>query len=87
MPEVVIYTKDYCPYCHSAKALLEEKGVNYQEIDVTNDEEKLKEMLAKSDGRTTVPEIFIDDKLVGGYDNLRELDENGELDKLLGLES
>lgn len=87
MPEVVVYTKDYCPYCNSAKALLEEKGVAYQEIDVTHDEEKLKEMLAKADGRTTVPEIFIDDKLVGGYDNLRELDESGELDKLLGLES
>lgn len=86
MPAVVVYTKDYCPYCNSAKALLEEKGVAYQEIDVTHDEEKLKEMLAKADGRTTVPEIFIDDKLVGGYDDLRELDESGELDKLLGLE-
>lgn len=86
MIEVVVYTKDYCPYCHSAKALLEDKGVEYKEIDVTHDEEKLKEMLAKAEGRTTVPEIFIDDKLVGGYDDLRAMDESGELDKLLGLD-
>lgn len=86
MMEVVVYTKDYCPYCQSAKALLEEKGVEYKEIDVTNDEEKLKEMLAKSNGRTTVPEIFVGETLVGGYDDLREMDESGELDKLLGLE-
>ncbi len=85
MSNVVVYTKDYCPYCQSAKALLEDKGVEFKEIDVTNDEEQLKEMLAKADGRTTVPEIFINDKLVGGYDDLRELDESGELDKLLGL--
>lgn len=86
MMEVVVYTKDYCPYCQSAKALLEEKGVEYKEIDVTNDEEKLKEMLAKSNGRTTVPEIFVGETLVGGYDDLREMDESGGLDKLLGLE-
>lgn len=86
MSEVVIYTKDYCPYCNSAKALFEEKGVAFTEIDVTNDEEALKEMLTRAEGRTTVPEIFVNGQLIGGYDNLREADESGELDKLLGIE-
>lgn len=82
MVEVIIYTKDYCPFCKRAKGLLDQKGVKYTEIDVTEDEDKQKEMIKKS-GRTTVPEIFIDGKHVGGCDDLFELEEKGELDKLL----
>lgn len=86
MAEVVLYTKGYCPYCNGAKALLKEKGVEFTDIDVENNEEALKEMLSKSEGRTTVPEIFIDGKLIGGFDDMKALDESGELDKMLGLE-
>ena len=82
MVEVVIYTKDYCYYCKKAKALLNEKGVKFKEIDVTYDQEKEKEMIEKS-GRVTVPEIFINGKLVGGCDDLFELEDRGKLDKLL----
>lgn len=82
MANVIIYTKDYCPYCKRAKALLQQKGVKFEEIDVTNDEALQKEMIKRS-GRTTVPEIFINGKHIGGCDDLFELDEKGELDKLL----
>ncbi len=82
--KIEIYTKDYCPYCHKAKALLEEKGVPFTEYDVTHDEEKYNEMVKRS-GRTTVPEIFIEGELVGGCDDLFALEERGELDTLLKL--
>jgi len=85
MAEVTLYTKDYCPYCKAAKALLSEKGIDFTDIDVTHDEAKQQEMLAKSEGRTSVPEIFINGKLIGGFDDMKALDESGELDKLLGL--
>ena len=84
MTDVLIYTKDYCPYCKRAKQLLDEKGVKYTEIDVTNDEAKQQEMVEKS-GRMTVPEIFIDGKHIGGCDDLYELEEQGKLNGLLGL--
>lgn len=83
MTEVIIYTKDYCTYCQRAKALLDEKGIKYQEIDVTHDKAKQKEMTERS-GRTTVPEIFIDGKHIGGCDDLYKLEEKGKLEKLLG---
>ena len=82
MPEIIIYTTTYCPFCTRAKALLEKKGVKYTEINVTDDEEKRKEMIEKS-GRTIVPQIFINGKHVGGYDDLYALEEKGELDTLL----
>jgi len=82
MSKVEIYTKDYCPYCHRAKELLRIKGVGFEEIDVTHDPDLEKEMRQRS-GRTTVPEIFIDGKLIGGCDDLFTLDEKGELDPLL----
>lgn len=85
MSKVVVYTKDYCPYCNAVKSLLAEKGVEFEEVDVTNNQEALNEMLSKSEGRTTVPEIFIDDVLVGGFDDLKAKEDSGELDKLLGL--
>lgn len=82
MTEVVIYSKNYCPYCQRVKALLDEKGVKYQEIDITYDEAKQKEMMERS-GRTTVPEIFIDGRHIGGCNDLYKLEEKGKLDKLL----
>lgn len=82
-PVVEIYTADYCGYCHQAKQLLNKKGVNYQEIRVDLDPAKKTEMIERS-GRRTVPEIFIDGDLVGGFDDLWSLEQSGELDKKLG---
>lgn len=84
MKRVEIYTKSYCPYCHRAKELLRIKGVEFIEYDVTTDPLREREMRERS-GRTTVPEIFADDLLLGGCDDLFELDEQGELDRRLGL--
>jgi glutaredoxin 3 len=84
MAEVVIYTTSYCPYCMGAKALLQSKNVIFQEIDVTRNEELRAEM-EKLSQRYTVPQIFIDGKPIGGYDDARRLDAVGELDRLLGL--
>jgi glutaredoxin 3 len=83
MPPVVIYTKSYCPYCHDAKALLAEKGVAFTEIDVTSDRDKHREMLARANGRTTVPQIFIGSTHVGGCDDIYALNARGGLDPLL----
>ncbi len=82
MANVEIYTKSYCPYCHRAKELLRIKNISFVEYDVTRDPEKEAEMRRRS-GRSTVPEIFIDGRLVGGCDDLFALDERGELDLLL----
>lgn len=84
MPRIVIYTTDYCPFCTRAKALLRSKNVEFEEIDVTRDE-RLREEVQRLSGRRTVPQIFIDGKSVGGFDNLRQLDADGELDRLLGM--
>lgn len=84
-PVVEIYTADYCGYCHQAKQLLNKKGVNYQEIRVDLDSAKKTEMIERS-GRRTVPEIFINGDLVGGFDDLWSLEQSGELDKKLGLQ-
>ena len=81
--DVVIYTKDYCGYCASAKALLTQKGAEFHEIDVTHDTGLQAEMTARS-GRRTVPQIFIGDRHVGGFDDLAALDAAGRLDPLLG---
>ena len=86
MPKVVIYTTNYCPFCVRAKALLRSKDVNFEEIDVTNDE-RLQEEVKRTSGRRTVPQIFIDGKSVGGYDDIKQLDVVGELDRLLEIES
>jgi glutaredoxin 3 len=83
MVKVVVYSKDYCPYCVKAKNLLAKKGVAFEEIDITNDLKKQEEMLAKAEGRRTVPQIFINDKPIGGYDDLQALDSVGRLDPLL----
>ncbi len=83
MATVEIYSKSWCPYCRMAKRLLEEKGQEFVEFDVERDAGKLDEMLDRSQGRWTVPEIFIDGDLIGGFDDLRALDASGELDELL----
>lgn len=84
MQNIVIYSKDYCSYCRRAKELLNIKGVQYSEIDVTYDRQLEVEMQQRSDQRT-VPQIFIGDRHIGGCSDLFSLDEAGELDPLLTL--
>ena len=82
MPHVTIYIKTYCPFCYQAKALLDRKGVKYEEIDVTHDPVRETEMQTRS-GRDTVPQIFIGLHHVGGCDDLHDAESSGELDRLL----
>ena len=83
MADVVIYTKPGCPYCAMAEALLARKGVDYVEIVASNDPKKKQEMIQRSNGRMTFPQIFINDRHVGGSDDLHALERKGELDALL----
>ncbi len=82
MPKVTIYTTGMCPYCFAAKRLLDEKGVAFDEIDVTFSPGKRKEMAEKA-GRTSVPQIWIGETHVGGCDELMALERSGGLDPLL----
>ena len=82
MTKVVVYTTQYCPCCMQAKSLLKHKGVAFEEVDVGEDD-ALRARVVELSGRRTVPQIFIDDKPIGGYDELRALDDQGELDRLL----
>jgi glutaredoxin 3 len=81
--KVELYTTTFCPYCVRAKSLLKSKGVDFVEIDVTDDAELRQKMVELSGGRRTVPEIFIDGKIIGGFDELKALNDRGELDPLL----
>ncbi|MBA3677110.1 MAG: glutaredoxin 3 [Sphingosinicella sp.] len=83
MARVEIYTKAFCPYCARAKKLLQEKGVRYEEYEISMDAQKRAEMMQRAHGRHTVPQIFIDDRHVGGSDDLSALDREGQLDPLL----
>lgn len=83
MARVEIYTKFLCPYCARAKRLLSEKGVEFEEYDITMNGEKRAEMLGRANGRTTVPQIFINGHHVGGCDDLHALERDGRLDPLL----
>lgn len=83
MSMVIVYSKALCPYCDRAKQLLEHKGIEYQEIRVDLDPPKLQEMLAISEGRRTLPQIFIDGQGIGGFQELWALEQHGELDKLI----
>ncbi len=83
MKKVVIYTGPMCNYCSAAKHLLNKKKINYEEIDIGYDDKKREEMLKKSNGAKTIPQIFIEEKHVGGYVELKALENKGELDKLL----
>lgn len=82
MANVVVYTTQICPYCTRAKQLLDRKGIAYKEIRVDEDDKQRDIMIEKS-GRRTVPQIFINDKPVGGCDDLYALNQSGELDNLL----
>jgi glutaredoxin 3 len=84
MPKIEVFTKVFCPYCSRAKALLDSKGADYQEIDLTMDRAGFDAMVARAGGSRTVPQIFIDGKHIGGSDDLAALDARGGLDPLLG---
>jgi glutaredoxin 3 len=83
MPSIEIYTTRYCPYCHSAKALLKRKGFDFTEIAVDRDWELRQKMIERANGRMTVPQIFIGPVHVGGSDELHALERAGKLDALL----
>lgn len=83
MARVRIYTTRTCGYCFAAKHLLDQKGVAYEEIDVTGDPAQ-RAWLREITGRGTVPQVFIDDRAYGGFTDLAALDRRGELDRLLG---
>jgi glutaredoxin 3 len=83
MAPVEIYTKMFCPYCTRAKRLLADKGVEFDEHDITMGGSKRQEMLTRANGRHTVPQIFIDGRHIGGSDDLAALEEAGRLDPLL----
>lgn len=85
-PRVVVYATGLCPYCRWARQLLKDKGVEFEEIRVDHHPERRAEMEARS-GRYTVPQIFIGEHHVGGYDDMAALDRAGELDLLLGREA
>jgi len=85
MAKVELYTTMFCPYCARARSLLAKKGVDYADIDVMADTAKRDEMVARSGGRQTVPQIFINGSHIGGSDELAALDRAGKLDALLGL--
>lgn len=82
-PRILVYSTPFCGYCAAAKRLLTAKGAEYTEIDVMMDPERRQEMLAKSGGLRTVPQIFIDGRHIGGFDELNALDKAGGLDPLL----
>ncbi len=83
MKKVIVYSGPNCPYCQQAKKLLEHKGVAFEEYNVRADPGKLEEMMQKSGGRRTIPQIFIGDRHVGGYDDLHALNAAGGLDEIL----
>ena len=85
MSSVEIYTKAGCPYCSRARRLLDDKGVDYQDYDITLGGSGRAEMLSRSNGATTVPQIFIDGRHIGGSDDLMALERGGTLDPMLGL--
>ena len=83
MPPVTIYTKPFCPYCFRALALLREKDVAFTEIEAGFDPAKKREMVQRSGGRMTFPQVFIGDRHIGGCDDMLALEDSGELDRLL----
>jgi glutaredoxin 3 len=83
-PDVTMYSTGWCPYCDRARGLLQRKGVTFSEVKVDEDPTQRDTMRKRSGGRRTVPQIFIGDRHVGGFDDLYALDRAGELDKLLG---
>ncbi|RDS86619.1 glutaredoxin 3 [Dyella psychrodurans] len=84
MPKIEVYSTAVCPYCVAAKNFLKAKGLAWEEVRVDTDPAERDAMLARSGGRRTVPQIFINDQLVGGYDDLVAADRSGKLAQLLG---
>ena len=85
-PNITIYGSATCAWCTAARMLLKKRGLDYDDVLVTEDEDKRREMIARS-GSDTVPQIFIGDRAIGGFDELSSLEESGELDGLLGIEA
>jgi len=83
MAKVQVYTTPYCAFCVRAKMLLERRGVEFEEIDVSGDPELRTKLVEMSGGRRTVPQIFVNDAIIGGYEELMALDDAGKLDDLL----
>ncbi len=83
MSNIIIYTTTYCPYCVKAKKLLDQKKVQYKEIDLTHDDQGRLDLVVRSNGRKTVPQIFINNNHVGGYDDLYALEADRKLDILI----
>lgn len=83
MKTVEIYTSPLCGFCHAAKRLLSQKGIDFSEVDVLANPDRKSEMIQRANGGRTVPQIFVDDIHVGGCDDLYELERKGALDKLL----
>jgi len=83
MSAVVVYTKSWCAYCVLAKALLDRRGIAYREVDVSNDPER-RAWLVSTTGRRKLPQIFIGERAIGGFDELSALDRKGELRALVG---
>ncbi len=83
MPPITIYTTPICPYCIAAKKLLNEKELNYNEIDVSGNADLRAEMSKKAEGQTSVPQIWVGDIHIGGCDDLYALERNGKFDQLL----
>lgn len=82
-PKIEIYGTEFCGYCTAARMLLKKKGLDYQDISISKDAEALEQMLERS-GRRSVPQIFINDRAIGGFDELYALEESGDLDQILG---
>jgi glutaredoxin 3 len=80
---IIVYSSPFCGFCGAAKRLLSQKGAAFTEVDVMFDPQRRLEMIERSGGRQTVPQIFIDGRHIGGYDDLSALDQRGELDPLL----
>jgi len=83
MPKIEVYTSGFCPYCFMAKRLLRDKQAAFTEVDVMAEPGRRQEMIQRAHGRTSVPQIFIDDRHIGGYDDMAALDSAGKLDPLL----
>jgi glutaredoxin 3 len=83
-PKVTVYSKDYCPYCDRAKDLLSRKGVAFEAIELQDHPGEFEKLKART-GMMTVPQIFIGEKLIGGYTDMAALDRDGQLDQMLGL--
>lgn len=85
IPKIVVYGTEYCGYCTATRMLLKKKGLTFEDILVSGDPAIREEMMARS-GRRTVPQIFIDEQPIGGFDELYALEQDGELDRLLGAQ-